>query len=87
MTDESEELEVCPDPDCASSNIKRRMGGDLRISRPTDGHTYRCATCGNTFDDPDTRARESHGNRPPNGGQALLDADPDELLSDGGRDA
>ena len=78
----SDDIPVCPDPDCDSSNIRRRTNnpaGGLVV-----GDWY-CRACEHRFDEPNYR--ESESNRPVNRGLAAqLDGELEvgDLVTDGG---
>jgi hypothetical protein len=75
MTDE---VPVCPDPDCDSARIRRRSGDVI------DEDWY-CRVCKQRFDKPDYR--ETRGNRVINRGLAARlddDLEPGDLVTDGG---
>lgn len=77
------EVPVCPE--CDSTNVARRCGETVRGGIPAaDDRDWRCSRCTHTFDDPVRRSLHRTGGRTPAGGDVLAEADPDDLLPDGG---
>jgi hypothetical protein len=80
-------LEVCPS--CDAADIVRRLGG-MTGPEPTAGDVdaeFRCQRCGATFDEP--TVREPHSGQPVATSaltKQLAEADPDDLVTDGGVD-
>lgn len=74
-------IKACPD--CDSSEINRRDSGRFGADE-----RWRCVRCGHTFAAPVERSPKQPGGNYSAAGQALLDADPDDLdlVTDGGRD-
>lgn len=71
-------------PSCGVTGIKRR-NGNPKGSHRRSAKRYYCCVCGADFDEPASRPRRGHGTqRGSPHARALLDADPDELLTDGG---
>jgi len=69
-----EEIDVCPE--CNR--------GGISVSHTEDIPKYRCKKCGARFDQPNRRPSQSHGQPTSPGAQALIDADPDDIVTDGG---
>lgn len=77
MTPNDDTVEACPR--CDSSDIRQRTSW-----RYGAAERWHCNECGQSFTEPLRReAKQPGGNYSPEG-QALLDADPDDLLPDGG---
>ena len=82
----SDEVDVCPDPDCDSRHIYERKPS---IQGRDHDHAYRCESCGLRFDEPRTRDRRGgpvptathreHSARSSQLVADLMDADPDEV--------
>lgn len=72
---------VCPE--CGDSQLYRRGGGRNRSKASS---AWRCRACGAEFRDPDRRSRATVANRGNINpiGKALLDAEPGDLVPDGG---
>lgn len=74
-------------PECNAPNPRHRgtspHGSEPRVGNPDD--RYVCDKCGTTFNEVIERDRRRAGSLPA-GGQALVDADPDDVLPDGGQE-
>jgi hypothetical protein len=78
------EVAVCPE--CDRTTIERRNPG--WFGRATSDHRWACWACGARFDDPNRRASRSNGTHSLTGlAKRLHDAEPDDIVTDGGRDA
>jgi|GEM_PF-6164642 len=75
-------IPVCPE--CDSHDIRQRMSGSIGNSTAPDAATWKCQVCGHAFDDPIERAPEQ--SQKPRYGPAreLFEANPDDLVTDGG---
>lgn len=83
--DDVETVRCCPDSECESARISLHTSSAAR-ARHEDIARWRCTECGHEFDDPDTRPSRGvyRGPTSPEG-LALRDADPDDVLPDGGQ--
>jgi DNA-directed RNA polymerase subunit M/transcription elongation factor TFIIS len=85
LTDGGHDLvEACPD--CDHTKFKVRVSSVHRQLRTGDRDAkYKCGNCGATFDEPRERERRADGSiHGP--AKALVDADPGDILTDGGQE-
>ena len=77
------EVAVCPE--CDRSTIERRNPG--WFGRATSDHRWACWKCGARFDEPVKRESRSNGTHSLTGlAKDLYNAEPDDLVTDGGQD-
>lgn len=81
VTDGGQDLtDACPE--CNSSLVLERQPGHPLSNVDEDAPTWRCRNCGAGFEEPHRRPSVQVGGEPMP--RALLDADPDDIVPDGG---
>jgi ssDNA-binding Zn-finger/Zn-ribbon topoisomerase 1 len=74
-----ETVAVCPE--CGAHDFSPRVGS---MRNAASKYRYGCSRCGAEFDEPDRREREGSSPPLPESQQALLEADADDIVTDGG---
>lgn len=69
-------------PDCNSSRVTERQPGHPLSNLDENAPTWRCRNCGQGFEEPHRRPSVKVGGEPMP--RALLEADPDDIVPDGG---
>ncbi|NHN40070.1 hypothetical protein G9C85_00255 [Halorubellus sp. JP-L1] len=79
--------QACPECDAAGAALYRRTSGSEANREDDPRKDWKCNDCGATFDEPTERERQQPANVRQNTLAGKLDAaDPNDLVTDGGRD-
>lgn len=79
VAEDGREIYCCPNEECESARF------NIRTTAENNGPRYFCRDCRLRFDEPAQRRTQHHGSRV-GMAKTLVESDPDDLVTDGGRD-